>query len=197
METPLPADIVFDDRRAEWHTGGNLPHLESIRLHQMVTYRLADSLPRNAVSRLAHETDDEQGNAAYRKRLDALLDAGHGSCILRRADIAEIVRAAWVHDDGNRYHLRAWCIMPNHVHVLFQPLAPWTLASIVKSWKQYTSRHINRQTGNMGTLWQCEYWDRYIRDAAHYRAAIDYILQNPVKAGLVDSAVAWPWSSSM
>ena len=194
MEAPIPADIFYDDQFAKWHTNGNLPHIESIRLHQIVTYRLADSLPHEVAKRLIHETEDEPGNSAYRKRLETFLDAGHGSCVLRCSDIAEIIRDAWLHDDGVRYHLRAWCIMPNHVHILFQPIAPWTLATIVKTWKQYTARRINPLIGSTGTFWQAEYWDRYIRDAKHYQSAFDYILQNPVKAGLADSVNSWLWS---
>jgi len=41
-----------------------------------------------------------------------------------------------------------------------------------------------------------EYWDRYIRDFEHLRRCIAYIHENPVKAGLVDAASKWPWSSA-
>lgn len=44
-------------------------------------------------------------------------------------------------------------------------------------------------------VWQREYFDRYIRDAGHYASAVDYIHENPVMAGLVESAVDWPYSS--
>ena len=45
------------------------------------------------------------------------------------------------------------------------------------------------------SLWNREYWDRFIRDENHYNKAIQYIHNNPVKAGLVDDAADWKWSS--
>ena len=44
-------------------------------------------------------------------------------------------------------------------------------------------------------VWMREYWDRFIRDEKHLAAAIEYIHENPVKAGLCRHAVDWPWSS--
>ena len=43
-------------------------------------------------------------------------------------------------------------------------------------------------------FWQREYWDRFIRDEDHFRSAVRYILENPLKAGLVNSVEQWPWS---
>ena len=45
-------------------------------------------------------------------------------------------------------------------------------------------------------LWQRDYWDRYIRDDHHFQAVRQYIDSNPVTAGLVDTAVQWPWGSA-
>jgi putative transposase len=90
--------------------------------------------------------------------------------------------------------------MPNHVHVLIEPLACANLGSIVHSWKSYTSKLIRREVSNVDFLedhvWQADYYDRYMRNAEHYAATVEYIHQNPVKAGLVARAVDWPWSSA-
>ena len=43
-------------------------------------------------------------------------------------------------------------------------------------------------------IWQQEYWDRFIRDERHFASSINYILDNPVKAGLVQESKDWPWS---
>jgi putative transposase len=102
--------------------------------------------------------------------------------------------------------------MPNHVHVLFQPLPGWSVAQIVASWKKFTARKISayRSAGAPGTadlqigsstdrstaFWHREYWDRYIRNERHFRQAVQYIHENPVKAGLASKAEDWPWSSA-
>lgn len=84
--------------------------------------------------------------------------------------------------------------MPNHVHVLVKLAheSP-SLSSIVHSWKSYTAKQINQQLGRTGPLWMRDYFDRYIRDDAHLHACVEYIRQNPVKAGLVHKAEEWPW----
>ena len=86
--------------------------------------------------------------------------------------------------------------MPNHVHVLITLRSGQDLAPIVHSWKGHTAAAINRHHGRTGTVWRREYWDRFIRDEAHWLAAIRYIEENPVKAGLVAEAQQWPWSSA-
>jgi type I restriction enzyme R subunit/putative DNA methylase len=88
--------------------------------------------------------------------------------------------------------------MPNHVHALFQPFDGWTLARIVGPWKSFTGRRLGSQYPCPGPrrVWHREYWDRFIRDENHFLAAREYIHDNPVKAGLVERAEDWPWSSA-
>ena len=98
------------------------------------------------------------------------------------------------HRDGVQYRLLAWVVMPNHVHALIEV---WQnpLPEILKNWKSYTAKVANHILGREGTFWQDDYFDRYIRDEEHYRRAVLYIENNPVKAGLVRLAAHWPWSS--
>ena len=79
--------------------------------------------------------------------------------------------------------------MPNHVHVLIQTLGEQSLARIVHSWKSYTAHRANEILGRSGTFWQREYFDRIVRDEEDLRRTIEYVIENPVKAGLRD----WPW----
>jgi putative DNA methylase len=83
--------------------------------------------------------------------------------------------------------------MPNHVHVLIQMMDE-PLANIIHSWKSYTAHEANKLLGRKGAFWMPDYFDRYIRDKEHFIATVEYILQNPVKAGLVDTAENWSWS---
>jgi len=187
-----------------WHCRGYLPHFESSRLTQHVTFHLADSLPENALrllnAELRHLSPEKQVTER-RQRVDAWIDAGIGSCVLSKPDIAEMVQGSLFIFDSQRYRLFAWVVMPNHVHVLFEPAAEWKVATIVASWKKFTARKIcdyyrNSDALSEGAVWHREYWDRYIRDRKHFGETVKYIHMNPVKAGLVDRAEKWKWSSA-
>jgi REP element-mobilizing transposase RayT len=124
-------------------------------------------------------------------RLDHRLDASHGRCELRRADLAEIVAGALKYFDRDRYELTAWCVMPNHVHVIVAPALHWRLETILQSWKSYTAKRVNAALGRQGQFWQREYFDRLIRDRDDYLQAARYVLENPEKAGMKGWPFAW------
>ena len=129
----------------QWHSRGYLPHFDNAAAIQHVTFHLADSLPESVLVRLEQEIrclPSEIQDAERRKRRDAWIDAGHGSCIMREPPVARIVQNAFLFFDGQRYRLLAWVVMPNHVHVLFQPVNGWTVAKIVASWKKFTATKI-------------------------------------------------------
>ena len=92
---------------------------------QHVTFHLADSLPQTVLLRFEAELKTlptEKRDVERRKRVDAWIDAGHGSCALRKPDIADMVQGSLLTFDSQRYRLLAWVVMPNHVHVLFSRL---------------------------------------------------------------------------
>jgi REP element-mobilizing transposase RayT len=80
------------------------------------------------------------------KRMQDFLDSGYGSCLLRDNRLAEIIENALLHFDGQRYHLHAWCVMPNHVHTLFTPREV-DMSKIVHSWKSFTAHECNKAWG--------------------------------------------------
>jgi putative transposase len=172
-----------------WHSRGYLPHLDSPQLVQTVTFRLADSLPRAVALELRDRGDDIA-------RWETVLDAGHGACWLSDPAVAHLVEGALLRFDGARYRLIAWCVMPNHVHVMAEIDEGYRLGDIVASWKQFSARMANRHLARTGPFWQADYFDRYVRDDAHFAVALQYIEDNPVQAGLVDKAEAWRWSSA-
>jgi REP element-mobilizing transposase RayT len=93
------------------------------------------------------------------------------------------------HFEGARYRLHAWCVMPNHVHVVFQPLGEYKLATILHAWKSYSTHKANRILRRSGILWQREYYDHLIRDEGDLHRCIQYLIHNPGRAGLKN----WQW----
>ncbi len=179
---------------AGWHSRGYLPHFDDGASLQCLTYRLADALPSDAVARLAELAANGRASEEAAERF---LAAGHGSCILQDPENARIVADNWRHFDGSDYHLHDWVIMPNHVHVLIEPTGRRSLGRIVQSWKSYTAKLILQRTnGGAGALWEPDYWDRFVRSGEHRRSTIEYIRQNPVRAGLCCRPEDWPWSSA-
>ena len=172
-----------------WHSRGYLPHFDSQEIVQFVTYRLADSLPAEALERIRLSDRPE-------RLRDDLLDSGSGACWLRLPQIAQVVEHSFFAFDGDRYRLHAWTIMPSHVHVLFTVLGRATLSDIVASWKKFTARQCNQQLGRSGPFWMADYWDRFIRNDAHFDSAVSYVDNDPVKAGLVKTPDQWEWGSA-
>ncbi len=200
---PGNADNLVGTPPRAWYSRGYLPHRDEPHLLQSVTYRLADSLPQEKLRLLEHELHtlpEDQRETERRRKIETWLDACMGCCALRHPDVARYVQNAFLHFHGERYHLHAWCIMPNHVHVLIKPITD--LAAIIQSWKSFTARwalarNAELELGVPGTnFWMREYWDRYIRDENHYRKTVEYIHQNPVSAGLCAKPEDWPWSSA-
>ena len=68
--------------------------------------------------------------------------------------------------------------MPNHVHVLLEMARCEDLAKLVQGWKSYTAKRINEVVGREGQVWQKEYYDRLIRNTAHYTHTVAYIRKN-------------------
>ncbi len=204
-------DYRFNYRR-------NLPHYQPEQATLFVTFRLAGSIPQTALKQLAENYElamaalkrqpqslerDEQISLAQRRafaKWDAALDACVGSPRwLDDPRIAQMVVDSLHYRHGRVYDLHAFCIMPNHSHVVFTPLATedgvfHSLASIMHSLKRHTARQANLILGRTGDFWQHESYDHVVRDLDQYRRIVDYVLNNPVKAGLVEEWQDWPWS---
>lgn len=174
-----------------WYTPRKLPHFDSPEIAQSITFRLHDSLPAAVLAARAQESDD-----GFRRRIDAALDTGHGVCLLRDERLAAVVVQALRHGDRRRYTLHAYVVMPNHVHVLITPFVGVRLAEILHTWKSWSAKEINRIRGAEGAVWRREYFDRFIRDEAHFHRAREYIENNPVAAGLVARSGDWRFSSA-
>lgn len=91
--------------------------------------------------------------------------------------------------NGRHYRLMAWCVMPNHVHLVMRLLPGRTLAQAVHSLKSFTAKRANQILKRQGPFWQREYYDRLIRNGNELDRAVRYVLDNPIQAGLS----AWKW----
>ncbi len=175
-----------------------LPHWVQEGATYFITFRLADSLPQEKLDELerlqaqweaAHPPprDPEAWQQFHREtmqRIDDWLDVGAGECCLRDPRCAGIVSHALHHFHGQRYFLPAYCVMPNHVHVLVKPAAGHEPADLLHSWKSFTAKAINKHLQRTGEVWEPESHDTLVRDARHLWNALRYIGKNPGKANI-------------
>jgi putative transposase len=165
-------------------TRRHLPHWIPENTAIFVTGRLAGSLPPQA--KIPFLQQDEQ--------LDSMRS---GSDWLHDSRVACVVAHALLYGEKIRglYELHAWVVMPNHVHVIFQPRAG--MASIMRWLKGRTSRVANQVLARTGKpFWQDESFDHWVRSPQELQDLIHYVENNPVKAGLVEAKEQWPWSSA-
>jgi REP element-mobilizing transposase RayT len=205
----LPGSAGFQPAKTDphkpkgWHSRGYLPHLDQPGLVQSITFRLHDAVPIQVLKlwKREHHLSEKtlpinQQPAQLRKLIDQYEDQGHGACLLQHPEVAEIMQNALLHFDGERYRLLAWCVMPNHVHAIIETRQDQPVTDVIHSWKSFVSNKINRLTGTKGSFWMPDYYDRFIRNDDHLSAAIGYVENNPVKAGLIREPAQWRFSSA-
>jgi REP element-mobilizing transposase RayT len=195
-----------------------LPHLQPPGATLFITFRLANSIPQkilvqfrreaNQIDKILSEISDPQEHAqrtySEQKRLfgiwDGPLDSSlRGPFWLSVPNVAAIVAESIHFRDGQVYDLAAYCIMPNHVHMVFTPLCNDTgdyypMSAIMHSLKLYTARRCNALLEQSGRFWQHENYDHVVRDDRERRRIVNYVLNNPVKAGLVEHWKEWEWT---
>jgi len=179
-------------------TGDRLPHWQQLGAVYFVTCRLGDSVPSHLLSRWEHDRElwlryhpmpwtkeiEREYHERFSRAVENWLDAGYGSCLLRRRDCAEIVANALHYFEGIRISMISFVVMPNHVHALFIQNPEWALEKFMQSWKRFSTREINKLVKRSGTLWQKNYFDRLVRDEKHFANCVRYIRRNPKKARL-------------
>jgi REP element-mobilizing transposase RayT len=197
--------------RSGVHSRGFLPHVKREGASYFITFRLADSLPKEVLMRLQREHAEilrrlpaeakpeqaEETHRELRRKIERYLDRGAGNCHLRRPEIADVIAGALRHFHGEYYFLDDWVVMPNHVHVILWPMPNFTLSEILKSRKRHTARQANLILGTTGEIfWQPESYDHWIRNDEEKTRIRRYIRMNPVKAGLCKAPEDWKWSSA-
>jgi REP element-mobilizing transposase RayT len=190
-----PLDAAARERGFRgWHARGYLPHFDAPGRVQFVTFRLHDAMPASRRWEWAAFLDLEDARER-RTKIEAYLDRGLGECHLRQPAIAKLVEDALLHFDGARYQMLSWVVMPNHVHALFE-VTTTPLDEVMHSWKSFTAKQANALLDRQGPFWEEEYFDRYMRDEAHFRKTVRYLENNPVNARLVREPAQRPWGSA-
>lgn len=200
-----------------------LPHWQPKGREYFVTFRLAGSLPTNVVNDLRHRRKEwlkkaedqkpdphtpgwqpgiqERIQLKIFKKYEAHLDKGKtGPIWLKQSRVADIVKESIHYRDQKVYDLYAYCIMSNHVHLVFKHLInskktkeeKFPITNILMNLKRYTARECNKILDRSGAFWQPESYDRVIRNRDELERIIDYTLNNPVKAGLTSYWKDWP-----
>ena len=191
-------------------SGQNLPHWQCHNAIYHISFRLADSVPQSVRERWIREREylvahakqldkelskellaeiEKKVQHLYSEHIEKYLDTGNGKCYLRKTEIAKMVANSLIHFDNARYRLHAWCIMPNHVHVIVEVMPENDLLKIIHSWKSYTAHKANEMLGLTGAFWQRDAYNHIIRSKKEYHFQIRYTWENPEKAKLQN----WPW----
>jgi cobalamin-dependent methionine synthase I len=191
----------------------DLPHWYQEGRTYAVTFRLHNSLPQSVQqlylqekSRLQEVLDNaiknQQGSLIqktrreiadlYSQHIEQILDQGNGDAHMKDADVASIVSNSITHFDGIRYDLAAWCVMPNHVHMLIKPRDGHELPEILQSIKSFSAKEANCALNRTGTFWQQDSYVHLIRDEDDFWNQYNYIKKNPSKAGLKN----WSWQGA-
>jgi putative transposase len=208
-----PLDSVFF---VTFRLKDSLPHqvIESLRKERQSGRIALLNLPES--ERANQNVIDEQ---RYFEQWESYLDkAEAGPRWLSQPEIADSIKEALHYRDRKVFDLHAYCIMSNHVHTVFEPLSKsewhsdldpsdWQsnvlkseyhsdlqpLHKIMQSLKRHTARQANIVLGREGAFWQDESYDRVIRDNDEYIHTVNYVLENPVKVGLVSRWEDWEW----
>jgi REP element-mobilizing transposase RayT len=191
LSRSLPVDI----------TQQTLPHWVQPGVSYFFTFRLADSVPQSLLEEwvrqrnawLAHhpqpwtQTDTLEYAERFTDRMDAWLDAGHGSCALRDPEARKLVEEAVTKFDGLRLDLDCAVIMPNHVHLIMKPHDGENIFKLIGGMKGYSARVCNVLLGRSGqAFWMEDSYNRIVRDYDELRAFREYIRRNPLEAKLSD-----------
>jgi putative transposase len=89
----------------------------------------------------------------------------------------------------------SFCLMLNHFHLVVQPATEAVLSPFMQWWMTSHVRRYHQHYRSHGHVWQGRFKSFPIQQDGHLLTAIRYVLRNPVRAGLVEHAVDWPWSS--
>ena len=185
------------------------PHWSQAGAVVFITFRTADSIPREVLDRWEREKHDWlrkrnlpskehwtvvlptlsdelqiEFKKTFNRHRESYLDTCRGACVLAKHNISTIVHDSLLHFDGDRYRMGDFIVMPNHVHLLCAFGSEDALVEQCDSWLHFTAFKINQALGSKGKFWQQEPFDHLVRSPDQYDYLIKYIAENGSKANL-------------
>jgi REP element-mobilizing transposase RayT len=197
---PRPKTIGF------WQ--GHLPHWEVEDGKYFVTVHLRGAIPQSGRTRVANIAkrlrlvDREDETQALRlqrlifKEMEAWLDRAEQSAHLNRPDLAEMVIEAIEHRQQERvWNVFEYVVMPTQLHLFFET-GDGHIKRVTELFKRWTGHQAGKLLNLDGNrFWQVEWFDHWSRSDEESQRIIEYIRQNPVKAGLKETYIEWPYGS--
>ena len=102
--------------------------------------------------------------------------------------------------NGRRFDLHAFVVMPDHIHIILTPRwdanGTFSISDIMQAIKGASAHRINHFLGRYGKVWQDESFDRALRCDEAIDRKMSYVIENPVRAGLVQTPGDYPWAWS-
>ncbi len=194
----------------------NLPHIYPRGATFFITFCLYNALPSKVVKEIQEEYDlkinkikkeqnskDERNTSFYKlgkkyfADYDILLERySRDDDFLKNTKVTQIIINKMKEYDGKRYDLLAYCVMSNHVHILFctagyENETVSKTMQLIKGGSAYESNQVLKREGK---FWQKESYDHYIRNDNELKNIVHYILENPVKASIVKEWKQYPFS---
>jgi len=165
---------------------------------------LIEKYPDDYEQELYYESKRHFGRYDY--QLD---DKRYGECYLKQPEVANVVVEELQKLDGKYYELQSYCIMPNHIHILIDTSIQLhgkdidetnldeeytQLDDVLQEFKGRSGYYCNKALGRRGSFWQRDCYDHYVRDETEWGNIANYIMENPVKAGIVQQSKDWQHS---
>jgi putative transposase len=168
-----------------------------------------DFLKKNVKEKILFKEKIYDINKKYFAKYDKFLDGStNKSDFDINSIVADIISQKIKSFDEIRYELLTYCIMPNHVHLLVYHFSDleinktnlygkgknYSFSETLRLIKGSTSREANKILNRSGSFWHHESYDHIVRNEKELNNIVNYILQNPVKAGLINEWKNWKWS---
>jgi len=187
----------------------NLPHIQPENGTFFLTYRLYGSIPISVIREFKARYDgilriNHAITSNRLRRLQMSYFLSFDNCLdrefnepywLKEPDVAEIVFQSLLFNNKKEYDLWAFTIMPNHVHALLTlKEGSMPLFKILQNHKRYTAGQCNKVLKRTGYFWEHETYDHLVKSENEFSQIVEYILNNPVKAGFVKDWDQWKWN---
>jgi REP element-mobilizing transposase RayT len=178
----------------------NLPHLYYSEGIYFITFRLAGTIHSSVLEEFQKELNKPdkkdlnfKPKRFFKKYDDYLDNSPAGEKYFIKNEFASKIKTCLHFPNGKDYFLICYCIMPNHVHLVFRLLKDNKgVSKIMKSIKRISALGCNQLLNREGRFWQDESFDRLVRNDIELYNIIEYVINNPVKACLVDDWKKWP-----